>query len=503
MPSFKRRLSGNRADFSRRTFVAGAASAAAAFTILPRRVLGGPGYVAPSEKITIACIGVGAQGTRVMMDFIKQPDVQIVAVCDVNKESSDYVEWSPNELRDKQRALLGSNYSEWGNDWKGPTAGREPARRLVEAYYSTQATSGTYKGCAAYVNYRELLEQQKDLDAVMVATPDHNHAVVSIAAMKKRKHVLCQKPLTHSIFEARRIAEVARETRVATQVTINNQASEDTRLLCEWIWAGAIGPVRQVHNWSSRPFWPQGLERPTSTEAVPSTLEWDLWLGPAPFRPYSRAYLPFVWRGWYDFGCGSLGDMGCYSFDTIFRVLKLGPPESVEASSTKSFKETFPAASIIHFQFPERGDQPPVHVSWYEAGLRPPRPRELEEGREMGRENEGLLFIGERGTIMCGFNGQNPRLIPESKMKEFKQPPKTLARSAGNNREWIEACKGGPQGGANFEYEGPVTETILLGNVAIRAAKKLYWDSPGMKITNASEAQQYVRDQYREGWSLG
>jgi len=486
-------------EISRRAFVGGAASVAA-LTIVPRHVLGGRGYVAPSDKITAACIGVGAQGTRVMMDFLKHPDVQIVAVCDVNQESSDYVEWNPNELRDKERALLGN--AEWGLDWKGPTAGREPARRLVEAYYAAQNTEGEYKGCAAYVDYRELLEKEKDLNAVIVGTPDHSHAVISIAAMKKGKHVFCQKPLTHSIHEARRIAEVARETKVATQVAVGNQASEATRLLCEWVWAGAIGPVREVHNWSSRPFWPQGIERPAKDEPVPAGFDWDLWLGPAPFRPYNHVYLPFVWRGWYDFGCGAIGDMGCYSFDTIFRVLKLGAPESVEASSTKTFPETFPAASIIHFRFPARGEMPPVKLTWYDGGLKPPRPLELEEGREMSRGNEGLLFIGDKGTILCGFNGANLRLIPESKMQEFKQPEKTLPRSPGNDREWIEACKGGQPGGANFEFEGPVTEAVLLGNVALRAGRKLYWDGSNMKATNAPEAQQYVRGEYRQGWTL-
>ena len=486
----------------RREFLLGAGSATAALTIVPRRVLGGSGYVAPSDKITVACIGVGAQGTRVMMDFLKQPDIQIIAVCDVNKESGDYVEWWPGELREKQRALLGSSHSDWGHDWKGGTAGREPARRLVEAYYAAQTLSAKYKGCAAYIDYRELLEKEKDLDAVIVGTPDHTHTVISIAAMRKRKHVLCQKPMTHSIQEARRIAEVARETKVATQVTINNQASEDTRLLCEWIWSGAIGSVREVHNWSTRPFWPQGIERPAGEEPVPGSLDWDLWLGPAPFRPYSRVYLPFAWRGWYDFGAGALGDMACYSFDTVFRVLKLRSPESVEASSTKTFKETFPIASVIHFYFGARGDMPPVRLTWYDGSLRPPRPAELEEAREMGLENEGLLFIGDKGTIMCGFHGQKPRLLPESKMKDFTLPPKTLPRSAGNNEEWIKACKGGTPGGANFEFEGPITEAVLLGTVALRTGKKLYWDGPGMKVTNAADAQQYVRAEYRQGWTL-
>jgi predicted dehydrogenase len=488
------------AQISRRTFVGGAVSAAA-FTIVPRHVLGGPGYTPPSEKLNAACIGVGAQGTRVMMDFLRQPDLQIVSVCDVNKESSDYSEWGTNELRDKERRLLGQ--PDWGADWKGCTCGREPARRLVEAYYAGRSPSGQYRGCAAYNDFRELLEKEKDLDAVIVGTTDHWHAPISIAAMRKGKHVYCQKPLTRTVYEAHKMGEVARETKVATQLAVGNQASEATRLLCEWIWAGVIGSVREVHNWSSRPFWPQGIERPKEEEPVPEGLDWDLWLGPAPARPYNHVYLPFVWRGWFDFGTGAIGDMGCYSFDTIFRVLKLGPPASVEASSTRVLPETFPLASLLRFDFPARGDMPAVRIHWYDGGLTPPRPEGLQEGRDLtGEDNEGLLFVGDRGTIMCGFSGEDPRLLPESKMKTFQPPPKTLSRSIGHEREWIEACKGGKPGGANFEFEAPVTETILLGNVALRTGKKLYWDGPGMKVTNVPTAQPYVSPEYRQGWTL-
>jgi predicted dehydrogenase len=469
-------------------------------TIIPRHVLGRRGYTPPSERLNVACIGVGSQGTRVLMEFLEQPDVQIVTVCDVNQESDNYSEWGANELRDKERHLLGD--SNWGSDWKGCVCGREPARRLVEAYYGRNKPSGRFRGCTAYSDFRELLEKEKDIDAVIVGTPDHSHAVISIAAMRKGKHVYCQKPLTHSIEEARRIAEVARETKVATQVATGNQASEATRLLCEWIWAGAIGPVRQVINWSSRPFWPQGLDRPEQEEAIPEGLDWDLWVAPRMLRPYSHVYLPFVWRGWFDFGTGAIGDMGCYSFDTIFRVLKLGPPLSVDASSTHPYVETFPAASIIHFNFPGRGDMPPVKLTWYDGGLKPARPEELEDTQEMGEDNEGLFFIGDNGTIMCDFSGGNPRLIPESKMKAFQPPPKNLPRSIGHDREWIEACKGGAPAGAHFGFAGPVTEAFLLGNVALRAGKKIYWDSPNMRILNASDTDQYLRDTYRPGWAL-
>lgn len=488
-------------NLSRRDFIGQGATAATAWMIVPRSVLGGRGHTPPRDGLTAACIGVGAQGTRVMMNFLKQPDVRIIAVCDVNKESSDYSEWGTNEIREKQRHLLGD--ANWGSDWKGCTCGREPARRLVDAYYAKQGGSGASPACAAYNDFRELLDKEKDLDAVIVCTPDHWHAPVSIAAMRKGKRVYCQKPMTHSIEEARRMARVARETKVATQVAVSNQASEATRLLCEWMGAGAIGPVREVHNWSSRPFWPQGIESPKEGEPVPAGLDWDLWLGPAPARPYHHVYLPFVWRGWFDFGTGAIGDMGCYSFDTIFRVLTLRAPEAVEASSTRVFAETYPQASLVHFDFPARGEMPPVKVHWYDGGLTPPRLEGMEDTRDLsGEDNEGLLFVGDRGAILCGFSGEEPRLIPESRMKSFQPPPKTLPRSPGHDREWIEACKGGPPPGANFEFEAAVTETILLGNVAVRAGKKVRWDSAKLQVTNVPSAQPLVSFPYRPGWAL-
>jgi predicted dehydrogenase len=503
---------------SRREFLGQSAAAAIGLTIVPRRVLGGAGFVPPSDKVNIAFIGVGAQGTRVMLRFLREADVQGVAVCDVNKSGANYPQWSTHEFCNSVRKLLGVD-SGW--DWLSPdqpiqlshtlvascgVAGREPAQKIIEGYYGSQQRSGQYHGCAAYADFRELLEKQKDLDAVVVCTTDNLHAAVSIAAMKKRKHVFCQKPLTHTIYEARRMSEVARETGVATQIAVGNQASEATRQLCEWIWDGAIGPVRQVMNWSSRPFWPQGLERPKEAEVVPEGLDWDLWLGPAPQRAYNHAYLPFVWRGWYDFGCGSLGDMGSYSFDTIFRVLKLEAPVSVEASSTDRYDETFPQAMIVRYQFAGRGDMPPLKFNWYDGGLKPERPEELEEGRPLkgeGEEDEGLLFIGDRGKILCSFSGGHPALIPKSKMDSYQQPPKTLPRSPGNEREWLDACKGGKdKPGGNFEFEGMVTETLLLGNVAGRTGEKLTWDRPNLKITNSEQAQKYVRPERRSGWEL-
>jgi len=504
---------------SRRKFIGQTAAAAMGFTIVPRRVLGGAGYVPPSDKVNIAFIGVGAQGLRVMLHFLREPDVQGVAVCDPNTNSANYPQWDTQEFCHSVRKLLGTD-SGW--DWLSPdqpielthslrvtsgVAGREPCQKIVDAYYGAQQRSGQYRGCAAYGDFRELLEKQKGLDAVVVCTTDNLHAAVSAAAMKKRRHVFCQKPLTHTIYEARRLGEIARETGVATQIAVANQASESTRLLCEWIWDGAIGPVREVMNWSSRPYWPQGLERPKEVEAVPEGLDWDLWLGPAPERPFNRAYLPFVWRGWYDFGCGSLGDMGSYSFDTIFRVLKLEAPVSVEASSTERYEETYPQATIVRYNFASRGDMPPVRFTWYDGGLLPPRPEELEEGHPLkgdGEEEvEGLLLVGDRGKILCAFNGGHPKLIPDAKKNSYKQPPQTLPRSPGNEREWLDACKGGKEKpGGNFEFSGLVTESLLLGNVATRLGEKLNWDRASLKVVNSEAAQKYVRPERRRGWEL-
>ena len=503
---------------SRREFLGQAGAAAIGFSIVPRRVLGGAGYVPPSDKVNLAFIGVGSQGTRVMLRFLREPDVQGIAVCDANKSSANHPQWDTHEFCNSVRELLGVN-SGW--DWLSPdqpiqlshslrvtsgVAGREPCQKIVDAYYGTQQRSGKYRGCAAYVDFRELLEKQKDVDAVVVCTTDNLHAAVSAAAMKKRKHVFCQKPLTHTVYEARRIAEIAKETGVATQIAVANQASESTRQLCEWIWDGAIGPVREVMNWSSRPFWPQAMERPKEVEPVPEGLDWDLWLGPAPQRPFHHAYLPFVWRGWSDFGCGSLGDMGSYSFDTIFRVLKLEAPVTVEASSTDRYAETYPQASIVRYDFPARGEMPPVKLTWYDGGLKPRRPDELEAGRPMKaegeEEDEGLLFVGERGKILCTFNGGNPKIIPQAKMDGYKQPPKTLPRSPGNEREWLDACKGGKtKPGGNFEFEGMVTESLLLGNVATLAGEQLHWDSGKLSV-DSNRAQTYVRPERRPGWEL-
>jgi predicted dehydrogenase len=293
----------------------------------------------------------------------------------------------------------------------------------------------------------------------------------------------------------------ARKYKVATQMGNQGHSGEGNRQLCEMIWAGAIGPVREVHCWTDRPIWPQGIERPTEKPPVPAQVDWDLFLGPAPWRPYHSAYHPFKWRGWWDFGCGALGDMGCHIMDGAVWALKLGHPTSVETvESSPVNSETAPKWSIICYQFPARGDMASVTLTWYDGGKKPERPSELGEGKQL--ESNGSLFIGDKGKILTGTYGENPRLLPESKFKDYVAPPKTIPRVPGPYKDWIQACKGGTPACSNFDVAGPFTEIVLLGNLALRAGQKIEWDGPGMKAKNAPETAQYVRREYRKGWTL-
>ena len=450
---------------SRRSFMGGTAAAVAAFTIVPRHVLGGPGNTPPSEKLNIAGIGVGGMGRTNLRNCGSE---SIVALCDVDDK------------------------------------------------YATK-TYELYPRAKRYGDFRRMLEKQKDIEAVIIATPDHTHATIAMAAMRMGKHVYCQKPMTYTIREARMLTEAARKYKVATQMGNQGHSGEGIRLIKEWIKDGAIGGVREVNCWTNRPVWPTGIEvgRPKDTPPVPSTLDWDRWLGPAPYRPYHPVYLPQTWRAWCDFGTGSLGDMGCHIMDPPFWVLDMGYPVSVEASSsaywggmwkeTENKKEMFPRANVVRYKFPARNGVPPVKMTWHDGGLMPERPKELEEGRRMGDADGGALFIGDKGKIMCGCYGKNPRLIPETAMKAYKLPPKTIARVGGienHEKDWIRACKGGEPASSNFDYAGPLTEVVLLGNLAIRMGKKLNWDGQNMKVTNVPKANEYVHREYRQGWTL-
>ena len=442
---------------SRRQFMQRTAAIAAPFMIVPRYVLGGVGHVAPSEKLNIAAIGAGGQAAE---DLNQLKSENIVALCDVDDE------------------------------------------RAAQSFER-------FPKAAHYKDFRKMLEKEdKNIDAVLVATPDHFHAVATIGAIKMGKHVYCEKPLTRTVHEARAVAKAAREAGVATQMGNQGMAFEGNRLINEWIWDGAIGPIREVHVWSDRPthkgklFWAQGVERPEDTPPVPATLDWDLWLGPAPFRPYNPAYMPFKWRGWWDFGSGGLGDMGIHNIAPVYSALKLGAPTAVDSSSTLVYKDSLPLASTVHYEFPARGDLPPVRLHWYDGGMMPPRPEELDEGEELDRE-DGVIFVGEKGKILVkGWGGKEPQLIPESRMKAYKQPEKTLPRSIGHHKEWIEACKGNGTTRSNFDFAGPLTEALLLGTLSVRTGKRLLWDSENMKITNERGANELLHYKYRDGYTL-
>jgi len=451
----------------RRTFLASAAAVTAGFTIVPRHVLGGQGTPAPSDKLHIAGVGVGGMGKN---NLGRCETETIVALCDVDSD------------------------------------------KAAEVFKK-------YPDAKQYKDFRVMFDEQKDIDAVIIATPDHSHAVIAMAAIERKKHVYVQKPLTHSVYEARLLTEAARKNKVATQMGNQGHSGEGARLLCEWVWDGAIGNIHEAHAWTNRPVWPQGIEvdRPKETPEVPPGLDWDLWIGPARSRPYHPTYHPAKWRAWWEFGTGSLGDMGCHIVDPLFWALKLKYPVSVEANISKYWhaffeetmpkNETYPRSTVVRFRFPAREKMPEVDVTWWDGGLVPPRPAGLEPGRRMGNEDGGILLIGDKGAIMAGCYGESPRIVPESKMKKYKRPRKTLERipegTGGHEQDWIRACKGGKPASSNFEYSGPLSETVLMGNLAVRFPdRQLLWNGEAMEVTNDKDANAYVRREYREGWHL-
>jgi predicted dehydrogenase len=324
-------------------------------------------------------------------------------------------------------------------------------------------------------------------------------------AIKMGKHVFVQKPLTHTIKEARLLAEEAKKAGIVSQMGNQGHSKEGARLVCEWIWDGAIGPVSEVHVWTNRPIWPQGIDAPKETPSCPPTLDWNLWIGPAPWRYFHPAYHPFSWRGWWDFGTGALGDMGAHLMDQPFWALELGHPKTIQASSTQFTKDSYPVAETVTYEFPARGKFPPARLTWHDGGLTPLRPKELENGRMMGDEGGGVLFVGKKGMLMCGTYGENPRLLPEKLMKDYKRPAKTIPRSPGIHEEWIAAIKESKKSTTDFSYSAALTEVMLLGNVALRMAEAktvMEWDPVKMAFPNLPEANQYLHKEYRQGWSL-
>ena len=452
----------NRRDFVKATV------AAATLTIIPRQVLGGEGKPAASDRLNIAGVGVGGMGAS---NLAACESENIVALCDVD-------------------------------------AGGYAAKTFAK-----------YPKAKPYKDFRIMFDQQKDIDAVIVATPDHNHAVVALAAIRRGKHVYVQKPISHSIYEARIMTEEARMYKVMTQMGNQGHSGDGTRLIYEWIENGAIGAVREIHAWTNRPVWPQGVEvdRPKETPPVPGTMDWDLWIGPAAMRPYHPTYHPGTWRAWWDFGTGSLGDLGCHILDAPFWALKLKYPVSAEGCISTYWtglweacppkNEQYPRSTIVRFKFPERQGLPAVNLTWWDGGMMPPRPEALEDGRKMGDDDGGVLFVGDKGTLMCGCYGRSPRLIPETRMKEFKLPDKSLARvpggEQGHEKDWVRSCKDGKPASSNFDHSGPLSEMVLMGNLAVRYPnRRILWDGEKMAVTNDKDADAYVRRTYRQGWTL-
>ena len=358
-----------------------------------------------------------------------------------------------------------------------------------------------YPKAKRYHDYRQMLEKQRDLDAVVVATPDHHHAPATIMAMKLGKHVYCEKPLTHSVYEARVMRQVARKQKLATQMGNQGHSYDSTRQIVEIVRSGAIGSVRHVHVWTDRPgrFWEQPLDRPSERPPIPRTLQWDLWLGPAPERPYHPTYVPHNWRAWWDFGTGALGDMGCHVMDAAFWALDLGSPTAIEAQSPNVHSETGPAWEIITYEFPARGDQPAVTMKWYDAGKVPPQ--ELADGQPL--PHSGSLLIGDEGTMYIPDAwGRKWKLLPEEKFADYKPPEPTIHRAGDPYIEWIASCKGGPPALSQFDYSAVLTETVLLGIVAVRVGKRIEWDAENMKARSAPEAEAFVKREYRKGWTL-
>jgi len=477
-------------QISRRHFIGMTATTAGMFTVIPNYAVSGLGHVAPSDKLNIAGIGIGGKG-RVNLNNMKSEN--IVALCDIDQEY---------------------------------------AKRCFDDFPNAKQ----------YVDYRKMLDGMgKSIDGVVIATPDHTHAVCAMAAMQMGKHVYVQKPLTHSVYESRILLEASRRYKVVTQMGNEGHSSDSVSEVCEWIWSGAIGEVTRVDAWTDRPIWPQGLTRPAEGQWVPEHIDWDLFIGPAAMRPYHRAYHPWDWRGWWDFGTGALGDMACHVLDVVFSAMKLGHPVSVEASSTAINTECAPVASTIQYDFPARPKEgninmPAVTVFWYDGGLTPRRPEGLPDGAELGTEKNGVIFHGSKGILTCGNYGEKYRLLPENKFANMKKPAERLRRvGMSHEMDWVRACKDSPDHRvlplSNFEYSGPLNEMVVMGNLAVRMQglnKKLAWDGVNMQITNLSDsdvirvtngiprqeprqvsinakqaAVEYIKHTYRQGWSLG
>jgi predicted dehydrogenase len=461
---------------TRRQFIATASSAVAAFSIVPRHVLGGAKFVAPSEKVNIALIGAGGQGRTNVRALFQEADAQVIALAD------------PVESVSLDRFYF-----------KG-LGGRKPVKAEIEKQYAEKTPN--YR-CGEYEDFRVMLEKEKGIDAVLCATPDHLHAYVSVLSMRAGKHVYCEKPLTHNIGEARLVAKVAKEMGVATQMGNQGHSSEGIRRTVEYLRDGVIGAVREAHSWVPAFRWNPMLQgKPADAPAVPAGVNWDLWIGPREMRPYHPAYVPVTWRDFWTFGCGALGDFGCHDMDAAVWAFDLSAPQSVEVRPAGYCDaEIAPYGEVGYYHFPARGAQPPLKLTWYSGGVMPDRPEALPDNFNL--PSRGVMFVGEKGVIQCDGAGGAPRLFPNELRNSYKAPEKTLRRSNGHHRDWLDAIKGGAAASSNFSEAARLTEITLLGVLSLRlGGKRILWDSEGMKAKGMPEADALIQGTYRKGWEL-
>jgi predicted dehydrogenase len=513
-------------EMSRRSFLEKAAVTSAAVSIVPRHVLG-RGFTAPSDTLNIACVGVGGMGRSNLINLASQ---NLVAICDVD--------WA---YTDRNLSRLDTDVANLQQHIDHPdaapaTPGKpapppvDPAKAKARLNEILHLKNDLLPKAKRYSDFRVMLDQQKDIDAVVVATPDHMHAPIALAAMDLHKHVYVQKPLTWSVSEARQLSKRAAETKVATQMGNQGHSLDDARKAVEYVWAGAIGEVREIHVWTDRPvgFWPQGVPRPkalpagdppdmlkwdqggvderlaaamaSGTYPVPDTLSWDIFLGVGPSVPYHPVYHPFNWRGWIDWGCGAIGDMGAHLLDVSMWSLNLGLPTSIETVSTPFNGASYPSGSLIFYEFAARGTLPPIKLTWYDGGLMPQKPEELGE-EELVKEG-GAILVGSKGKLMHRTYGAHPRLLPQSLEDSVGTPPQKLSRIENESHEmnWVDAAKGKTESSCPFSYASKLTETMLLGVVSLRCGKKITYDATNMRVTNVAEANQYLSRDYRQGW---
>ncbi|MBL7871945.1 MAG: Gfo/Idh/MocA family oxidoreductase [Cyclobacteriaceae bacterium] len=497
-------------NIDRRKFMGGITSAALAFSIVPRHVLGGANFIAPSDKITLAYIGTGTQGLREMLPLLSTPEIQITAVCDPCKSAVGYRDWGREYLRNEIRNTLKNPAWNPGGDNVIP-GGRDNAKEIVDSYYGTLRKAEKFKACTPYADFRELFVKEKSLDAVKIMTPDHLHGIIAMAALKRGKHVTIHKPIANRLKEGKEVIDLAKKTSATTHLIAwdSNQPMDN---IMEWINSGAIGTLKEVHNWTNRPVWPQYPSLPTNTPTIPTGMDWDLWLGPESDRPYHPNYTNMVFRGWYDFGGGSMADMGHYSLWTVLNALQLEAPTIIEPNRSHvcDFNDvvpfrikndfSFPLASSVRFKFPAKGKQAAIDLCWYDGGMRPAVTEALyKKNKEMPAE--GMMFVGDQGIILAGFHGGNPQIISGKRAGETKND---LKPDGGSNqyipKNFIEGCLTGKQCAGSLRDAWPITEVINLYAVALRTGKTLFYDSEKMEITNDADANKYLTREYRKGW---